>query len=85
MTGRRRHLFKLAELFDQHGSLERARNEHLASLDADEGLLVLGIGDDEIRAVLEERRTRTPPRCRRCGARLPGNRHRCARCGLPGR
>lgn len=85
MTGRRRHLFRLAELLDRYGSLERARDEHLASPDADEGLLVLRIGDDEIRAVLDERRARTPPRCRRCGARLPAHRHRCARCGLTGR
>ena len=76
MTGRRRHLYTLAELLDRYGSLDCARDEHLASLDADEGLLVLGIEDDEIRAVLDERRARTPARCRRCGARLPANRHR---------
>ena len=64
--------------------VERARDEHLASLDADEGLAALRVPwDDVVRAgaMLAERSA--PRRCPRCGARLPRRRHVCARCRRP--
>ena len=82
MRSRRRHLHALAELVEQHGDVELCRNEYLASLDADDGLVVLLILADEIRAAAATRRGRAPARCQRCGARLPARRHRCSRCGL---
>ena len=77
----RRHLYALAELVEQHGEIEQCRDEYLASLDADDGLVVLLITPDEIQAAVAERRARAPALCRRCGARLPANPHRCRRCG----
>jgi tRNA(Ile2) C34 agmatinyltransferase TiaS len=77
-----RHLYALAELVEQHGDVERCRDEYLASLDADDGLVVLLIQAAEIRAAAAARRARTPARCQRCGARLPAKRHRCSRCGV---
>jgi len=47
------------ELARELGVLERvelARDEHLASLDADEGLVALGVGWQEIVAATERRR-----------------------------
>ena len=82
MRSRRRHLHALAELVEQQGDVERCRNAYLASLDADDGLVVLLISDDEIRVAAAARRARAPARCQRCGARLPAKRHRCSRCGL---
>jgi len=82
MRSRRRHLYALAELVEQHGDVERSRDAYLASLDADDGLVVLLIPADEIRAAVGVRRARTPARCQRCGARLSAKRHRCSRCGL---
>lgn len=81
----RRHLYALAELVERHGDVEQCRDEYLASLDADDGLVVLLIPPDEILAALASRRARVPPTCRRCGARLPAKRHRCSRCGLAAR
>jgi hypothetical protein len=85
MRSRRHHLYALAELVEQHGDVERCRDEYLASLDADDGLVVLLLGPDEIRAAAGARRARAPALCQRCGARLATKRHRCKRCGLASR
>jgi hypothetical protein len=83
MRSHRRHLYALAELVEQHGDVERCRDEYLASLDADDGLVVLLIPADEIRDAVAARRARAPARCPRCGARLSTKRrHRCGRCGV---
>ena len=62
----RRHLHNLCALLGDDLDVERARDEYLASLDADEGLAVLLIPRDEIVAAATAR----PPvlRCERCGA-----------------
>ena len=78
----RRHVYALAELAEKLGDVERARDEYLASLDADDGLLVLLIPADEIRAMVAARRAHSPAPYERCGARLPVKPHRCSRCGL---
>ncbi len=78
---RRHHLYALAELVERHGDVERCRDEYLASLDADDGLVVLLIPPDEIMAAAAARRECVPASCERCGARLPAKRHRCRRCG----
>jgi hypothetical protein len=76
----RRHLHNLCALLGEGLDVEQARDEYLASLDADEGLAVLLIPREEIVAAAT---ARPPvPRCERCGARLPRKRHRCSRCGL---
>jgi hypothetical protein len=82
MRSHRRHLYALAELVEQHGDIEQCRDEYLASLDADDGLVVLLISADEIREAAFARRARAPARCQRCDARLAAKRHRCSRCGL---
>ena len=82
MRSRRRHLYALAELIEQHGDVEASRDAYLASLDADDGLAVLLIQADEIRAAAAARLARVPARCQRCDARLPAKPHRCRRCGL---
>lgn len=83
MRSHRRHLYALAELVERHGDVESCRDEYLASLDADDGLVVLLIGAEEIRDALAARRARAPARCPRCDARLSAKRrHRCSRCGL---
>jgi hypothetical protein len=77
----RRHLHNLCALLGDGLDVERARDEYLASLGADDGLAVLLIPDDAILAAATAR----PPvlRCDRCGARLSRKkRHRCSRCGL---
>jgi hypothetical protein len=76
----RRHLHNLCALLDEDLDVERARDEYLASLDADDGLAVLLIPRNEILAAATAR----PPvrRCGRCGARLSRKRRRCSRCGL---
>jgi len=76
----RRHLHKLCALLGDDLDVEQARDEYLASLDADDGLAVLLISRDEVIAAAT---ARPPvPRCERCGARLSRKRHRCGRCGL---
>jgi hypothetical protein len=76
----RRHLHNLCALLGEGLDVERARDEYLASLDADDGLAVLLIPRDQILAPAE---ARPPvPRCERWGARLSRKRHRCSRCGL---
>jgi len=77
----RRHLHNLCALLGEDLDVERARDEYLASLDADDGLAVLLISSDEILAVASARRPPIP-HCERCGARLSRKRHRCSRCGL---
>ncbi|HKN63192.1 MAG TPA: hypothetical protein VJV76_02560 [Gaiellaceae bacterium] len=77
----RRHLHNLCALLGENLDVERARDEYLASLDADDRLAVLLIPGDEIFAAASERRPPVP-RCERCGARLSRKRHRCSRCGL---
>jgi len=68
--------------------VESCRDEHLARLDADDGLVVLQIDWREIVARVSERMRSAGAvrRCARCGARLPA-RHapRCNRCGLVSR
>jgi hypothetical protein len=70
------HLRKLCALVADGLDVEQARNEYLASLDADDGLTVLLIPAEAIVA------QRSVPRCERCGARLPRKRRRCSRCRL---
>ena len=68
--------------------VECCRDEHLASLDADDSLAVLEIDWRDVVERACERAHADPatPRCRRCGARLPRRRaSRCKRCGLPER
>ena len=77
----RRHLHNLCALLGEDLDVARARDEYLASLDADEGLAVLLISDDQILAAASKRRSPVP-HCERCGARLSRKRHRCSRCGL---
>jgi len=77
----RRHVHQMCALLGEDLDVERARDEYLASLDADEGLAVLLIPRDEILAAATARQP--VPRCDRCGARLSRKRrHRCSRCGL---
>jgi hypothetical protein len=76
----RRHLHNLCALLGDDLDVERARDEYLASLDADDGLAVLLIPRDEILAAATARPS--VARCDRCGARLSRKRHRCSRCGL---
>jgi hypothetical protein len=67
--------------------VESCRDEHLASLDADDGLAVLEIDWTEVVARASERMAgvRVVRRCLCCGARLPVRRERrCGRCGLAG-
>ncbi|MDX6481076.1 MAG: hypothetical protein QOG85_1586 [Gaiellaceae bacterium] len=75
-----RHLHNLSALLDDDLDVERARDEYLAHLDADEGLAVLLISGEAILAAATERRP--VAHCDRCGARLSRKRHRCSRCGL---
>lgn len=78
--------------------VETCRDEHLASLDADDGLTVLGIGWEEVvLALLRGRRERsavTRRRCPRCGEQMEARErvrlergvartvYRCGACGL---
>jgi hypothetical protein len=66
------------------GLVERARDEHLARLDADDGLAVLTVSWV---AVVGEAAILVEPaaahRCTRCGARLSQRRRVCARCRQP--
>jgi hypothetical protein len=64
--------------------VERARDEHLANLDADDGLAVLGVAAEEVLTEAAGLLDRGPARtCPRCGARLSRRRRACARCRHP--
>jgi hypothetical protein len=76
----RSHLHKICALLGDDLDVERARDEYLASLDADDGLAVLLIPHHEVLAAATARPR--VPHCERCGARLSRKRHRCSRCGL---
>ena len=67
--------------------VEACRDEHLASLDADEGLAgSRSTGATSSSAPANGSRSTRRAGCRRCGARLPRRRDpRCKRCGLPER
>ena len=76
-----KHVYALAELYVRHGDVEQARDDYLASLDADDGLAVLLVPADAVVSAAASRRE--PVRCERCGARLSRKRQvRCRRCGL---
>ena len=75
-----RHVYALAELYVRHGDVEAARDEYLASLDADEGLAVLLVPAASVVTAAASRKGAS--RCDRCGARLSRKRRRCSRCGL---
>ena len=68
----RRHLHNLCALLGEDLDVERARDEYLASLDADQGLAVLLIPGDEIRRAVacsgaHRIRGYTDPGCSRPG------------------
>ena len=64
--------------------VDLARDEHLAGLDANDGLAALVVPWQEI---ADAAATLTKPNgarcCSRCGARLPRRRHQCSRCRFP--
>ena len=64
--------------------VDRARDEHLAGVDADDGLAALTVPWE---AVVREAAMLAEPaaahRCARCGARLSRRRRVCARCRQP--
>jgi hypothetical protein len=62
--------------------IEDARTLHLATLDADAGLVALCISWEEILAETVELLDRPRVHCPRCGARLPRRRRVCSRCHL---
>ena len=65
-------------------AVARARDRHLATLDADEGLAALVVAWEEV--VQRAAELAAPERrvsCPRCGARLPRRRPVCSRCRLP--
>jgi hypothetical protein len=65
-------------------AVDRARDEHLATLGADDGLVALGVGWAEVvRRAAELAEPRRSVTCPRCGARLPLRRPMCSRCRLP--
>jgi hypothetical protein len=87
-VGERPDDFELAQRLGVVALVEACRDEHLASLGADDGLAVLAIDWREVVEHACERARIDPavPRWRRCGARRPRRREpRCKRCGLPGR
>lgn len=74
---------QLARSLGVHELVERARDEHLATLDADAGLAALCVSWEDVVAEAVALLDRTPHRCARCGARLSRRRPVCARCRLP--
>jgi hypothetical protein len=63
--------------------VERSRDEHLATLDADEGLAALTVSWQEVVLRVDDMLApRRPSGCPRCGARLPRAGRRCGRCRL---
>jgi hypothetical protein len=71
----------LAEQLGVIDLVEQCRDEHLARLDADQGLAALAVSWREVvlrtEAILATRRHRS---CARCGARLSERGRRCGRC-----
>ena len=64
--------------------VERARDERLAGLGADDGLAALVVPWQDIICEAAALTKPTPGRCcSRCGARLPLRRRQCSRCRLP--
>jgi hypothetical protein len=63
--------------------VEAARDEHLAGLDADEGLAALCVPWQEVVAEAVGVLDRRPSTCARCGARLSRRRPVCGRCRSP--
>jgi len=63
--------------------VEAARDEHLAALDADEGLAALCVPWHEVVAKAVGVLDRRPRNCARCGARLSRRRAVCGRCRSP--
>jgi len=77
--------YDLAQRLGVAELVESCRNEHLATLDADDGLAVLQIEWGEVVKHVSERMASAviARRCTRCGARLRERRgQRCSRCGL---
>jgi ribosomal protein S27AE len=63
--------------------VERCRSEHLATLDADQGLATLTVSWQEVVVRADGMLgTRRRSSCSRCGARARQRGHRCGRCGL---
>jgi hypothetical protein len=73
----------LADELGVAGLVERARDEHLASLGPDDGLTVLCIEPEEVVGQAVRLLDGGPSRCDRCGARLPRRRPVCSRCRWP--
>lgn len=65
------------------GLVERARDEHLASLGPDDGLTVLCIDPEEVVGKAVRLLDGGRSRCDRCGARLSRRRPVCSRCRWP--
>jgi hypothetical protein len=63
--------------------VEAARDEHLAGLDADDGLTALSVPWQEVVAEAVGALERRPSTCARCGARLSRRRPVCGRCRSP--
>jgi hypothetical protein len=63
--------------------VERARDAHLAELDADEGLAALCVPWHDVVAEAVGVLDRRPRACARCGARLSHKRRVCGRCREP--
>lgn len=88
---RRSHLRCAAERPDEEVArelgvlelVEEARDEHLSSLDADEGLAALCVPWQEVVAEAVSVLDRRPRTCSRCGARLSSRRPVCGRCHSP--
>ena len=63
--------------------VEQARDDHLAKLEADDGLAALLVQwTDVVREAAALAEPAPPHRCERCGARLPRRRRVCSRCRL---
>jgi hypothetical protein len=63
--------------------VEAVRNEHLAGLDADDGLAALCVPWQAVVAEAVGSLDRRPRTCARCGARLSRRRPVCGRCRSP--
>jgi ribosomal protein L40E len=63
--------------------IDRARDEHLASLDADDGLAALCVAWEEVLDEVVGLLDANPTCCSRCGARLSRRGRICRRCRTP--